>query len=54
MKLIRCHIENFGVLSDFDFVFDDGLTTICQGRVPLLLLLKLCSMDSLVQVRGIL
>lgn len=32
MKLIRCHIENFGVLSDFDFVFDDGLTTICQGN----------------------
>lgn len=32
MKLIRCHIENFGVLSDFDFVFDDGLTTICQSN----------------------
>lgn len=32
MKLIRCHIENFGVLSDFDFDFDDGLTTICQGN----------------------
>ena len=32
MKLIRCHIENFGILSDFDFVFDDGLTTICQGN----------------------
>ena len=32
MKLIRCHIENFGVLSDFDFVFDDGLTTVCQGN----------------------
>lgn len=31
MKLIRCHIENFGVLSDFDFAFDDGLTIICQG-----------------------
>ena len=24
MKLIRCHIENFGVLSDFDFTFDEG------------------------------
>lgn len=32
MKLIRCHIENFGVLSDFDFNFDDGLTTICQSN----------------------
>lgn len=30
MKLIRCHIENFGVLSDFDFSFAEGLTTICQ------------------------
>lgn len=29
MKLIRCHIENFGVLSDFDFSFAEGLTTIC-------------------------
>lgn len=32
MKLIRCHIENFGVLSDFDFSFEDGLTTICQSN----------------------
>ena len=32
MKLIRCHIENFGILSDFDFTFDDGLTTICQNN----------------------
>lgn len=32
MKLIRCHIENFGVLSDFDFSFDNGLTTICQSN----------------------
>lgn len=32
MKLIRCHIENFGVLSDFDFTFDEGLTTICQSN----------------------
>lgn len=57
MKLIRCHIENFGVLSDFDFAFDDGLTIIVKVtalvRVPLLLLSKLCSMDSLVQVHGI-
>lgn len=32
MKLIRCHIENFGVLSDFNFDFDDGLNTICQSN----------------------
>ncbi len=32
MKLIRCHIENFGVLSDFNFTFADGLTTICQNN----------------------
>lgn len=30
MRLIRCHIENFGVLSDFDFAFSAGLTTICR------------------------
>lgn len=48
MKLIRCHIENFGVLSDFDFSFAEGLTAICQsngfGKVPLPPLLKRCSM----------
>ncbi len=32
MKLIRCHIENFGVLSNFDFDFAVGLTTICQNN----------------------
>ena len=32
MKPIRCHIENFGVLSDFDFTFEEGLTTICQSN----------------------
>lgn len=32
MKLIRCHIENFGVLSDFDFSFAEGLTAICQSN----------------------
>ena len=32
MKLIRCHIENFGVLSNFDFTFTEGLTTICQSN----------------------
>ena len=28
MKLLRCHIENFGVLSNFDFDFSSGLTVI--------------------------
>lgn len=28
MKLVKCHIENFGKLSDFDFDFVDGLNCI--------------------------
>ncbi len=32
MRLIKCHIENFGVLSNFDFDFDTGLTTIYQDN----------------------
>ena len=28
MKLISCHIENFGGLSNFDLEFDDGLTVL--------------------------
>jgi len=30
MKLLRCHIENFGVLSDFDREFTDGLNVLCR------------------------
>ena len=30
MKLVRCHIENFGGLSDIDFSFEDGLTVLYQ------------------------
>lgn len=30
MKLLRCHIENFGVLSNFDFEFSSGLTIVCK------------------------
>lgn len=30
MKLLRCHIENFGVLSGFDYEFESGLTVICR------------------------
>ena len=25
MRLLRCHIENFGVLSGFDYEFPEGL-----------------------------
>lgn len=28
MKLLKCHIENFGKLSNFDYVFKSGLNTI--------------------------
>ena len=28
MKLIKCHIENFGKLQNFDFNFSDGLNSI--------------------------
>lgn len=28
MKIIKCHIENFGKLSNYDKVFEDGLNTI--------------------------
>ena len=28
MKLLDCHIENFGKLSNFDYKFKDGLNTI--------------------------
>ena len=30
MRLLRCHIENFGVLSGFDYEFESGLTVICR------------------------
>lgn len=28
MKLLKCHVENFGTLSDFELSFSDGLTVI--------------------------
>lgn len=28
MKLLKCHIENFGKLSNYDYIFGDGLNTI--------------------------
>lgn len=30
MKLIRCHVENFGTLSQFDWEFQDGINMVCQ------------------------
>ena len=30
MKIISCHIENFGKLSDYDFHFEEGCNVICQ------------------------
>ena len=30
MKLLKCHIENFGILSNYNFDFSAGLTTICR------------------------
>ena len=32
MKLIKCHIENFGKLENFDYEFTDGLNTIKQAN----------------------
>lgn len=32
MKLIECHIDNFGVLSDADFNFLDGINCFCLGN----------------------
>lgn len=44
MKLISCYIENFGALSQKDYTFDEGLTSICQdngaGKSTLLDFLK--------------
>ena len=30
MKLISCHIDNFGKLSDFDYEFNDSVNVICE------------------------
>ena len=32
MKLISCHIENFGKLSNVDLDFDTGLNDICKDN----------------------
>ena len=44
MKLLQCHVENFGTLSDFDFRFSDGLNVLCRengfGKTTLAAFLK--------------
>lgn len=30
MRIISCHIENFGKLSDFSYTFQEGLNPVCQ------------------------
>lgn len=32
MKLISCHIENFGRLSDYDIGFNAGTNVICEDN----------------------
>ena len=32
MKLIKCHIENFGKLSDFTYDFTEGCNTVCEDN----------------------
>ena len=32
MKIIKLHIENFGKLSNFDYVFDKNLTQIVEDN----------------------
>ena len=44
MKLLRCHVENFGILSDFDLTFTEGLNVLCRengfGKSTLAVFLK--------------
>ena len=30
MRLISCHVENFGCLHEFDYIFKDGVNVICR------------------------
>ncbi len=30
MRLISCHIENFGVLSNKDYTFGEGINSFCK------------------------
>lgn len=55
MELIRCHIDNFGVLSDKVFHFSKGLTALClengQGKSTLCAFLK-CMLYGLSESRS--
>lgn len=50
MKLIKCHIENFGKLSDFTYDFTDGCNTVCEengwGKSTLAAFLRVMLLDS--------
>lgn len=32
MKLIRCHVDNFGKLTDYSYIFQDGCNVICEDN----------------------
>ena len=44
MKLIRCHVENFGKLHDFDYSWTEGVNCICRengwGKSTLMAFIK--------------
>lgn len=50
MKLLECHVDNFGRLSNFDYQFSDGLTVIQEpngfGKVHWQHLSRQCCMVS--------
>lgn len=56
MKLIKCHIENFGKLSDFTYDFTDGCNTVCEengwGKSTLAAFLRVMLSDSGMKGRG--
>ena len=49
MKLLECHVDNFGKLSNYDYRFSEGLTVIQEpngfGKVRWLRLSRRCCMD---------
>ena len=32
MKLLKCHVENFGRLHDYEYTFTEGVNYICQDN----------------------
>ena len=49
MKLLECHVDNFGKLSNYDYRFSEGLTVIQEpngfGKSTLAAFIKACCMD---------